>query len=430
MGNFQTCGPNEVLVVSGMCTGSRPHTVCGGRAWVWGFGLQVTNLLSLNTITIEVTSESVNSQQGVPVNAIGIAQIKVNSMTDQSLDTATQLFLGKPFANIQQVAHETLEGHQRAIIGDMTVEEMFRDKKKFSENVYETASSDLAQLGLQVVSYTLKSLTDDNGYLEALGQPEIATTHSKQRIAEAQNLRDAECRIAEATTKTKEAEYSANLENVKAKLGFELRHYGNQKLIGTQSAIADNAQRLQDAITRQEVIEQEMEVKVVQRKRQIKIQDEEILRKTQQLEADVIKPTEANVYRIEKNAAAEKRKIILEAQAEADAIKMKGDARADAIVAKAKAEAEQLKKKAEAFAQYEEAALVDMVLQIMPKVAAEIAAPLNNMENINLITSGDGEIGASRIAKEVIRIMECLPGAVHGLTGIDISKELRSCTGK
>lgn len=209
MGNFQTCGPNEAMVLSGCCQGT-DNMIIGGRTWVWGFNLQFVQKLPLNAITIEVNSEDVNSQAGVPVCAIGIAQIKVGS-EENCLKTSSQLFLQADIEAagrmIEEVAKETLEGHQRAIIGNMTVEDMFRDKVKFSEQVYETASKDLLKLGLQIVSYTLKNLTDNNGYLRSLGQTEIAETQSRQRIAEAQNQRDADCRKAEAHQLEKIAEY-------------------------------------------------------------------------------------------------------------------------------------------------------------------------------------------------------------------------------
>lgn len=143
----------------------------------------------------------------------------------------------------------------------------------------------------------------------------------------------------------------------------------------------------------------------------------------------MLKPAEADVYKTQKNAEAERKKIIAEAEAEADAIKLKGDAEAFAINEKAKAEAEQLKKKADAFKQYKEAALVDVVLKIMPQIAAEIAAPINNAKKINMIASGDGEIGAARVANEVLMIMQQIPKVVEGMTGIDISNDLKQITG-
>ena len=428
MGNFQTCGPNEVMVVSGFCNGSEPETIIGGRAFVL-WALQKAEKLNLNSMTLEIRSDGVNTELGVPVNAKGVAQVKINT-ADGPLQQATQLYLSLNEHQIREVALQTLEGHQRAIIGNMTVEDMFRDKNKFSEDVRAEAEPDLLKLGFQIVSYTLKELSDDNGYLEALGRTEIAETHSRQKISENNNKRDADIRKYEALQKTKESQFSAELEKEKAKMGMDLQRALNQESIGQREATADMAQRLQDAITRQEVILQEMQIKVVEKEREIKVQEEEIKRKTQQLSADVIKPAEAGTFKVLQEAAATKKRIVMEAQAEAERITLKGNAEAEAIRARALAEAEKLKLKADAYAQFKEAALVDVVLDVMPKVAAEIAAPINKAEKINIVASGDGQIGANRLAKEVLDVMEALPNVVKKLTGVDISHDIKQITGK
>jgi len=428
MGNFQTCGPNEVMVVSGLGHGGEPLTISGGRSFVFSC-IQKCDYLSLNAITLEIVSNAVNSELGVPVNAKGVAQVRINN-SDVQLKIATQLYLGVPQRQIEDVARQTLEGHQRAMIGNMTVETMFRDKNAFAEQVRLEAEKDLGALGFQVISYTLKELSDDNGYLEALGRPEIAETHSRQKISEDMNRRDADVRKAEALARTKESQFAAELEKTKAKMALDLQTAKNQEYVGVRQATADMANRLQDAITRQEVILQEMQIKVVEKERQIKVQDEEVKRKRQQLSADVIKPAEAASYKVMQQAEAAKNKVILEAQGEAQRIELKGAAEAEAIKAKALAEAEKLKLKAEAFAQFREAALVDVVLDVMPKVAAEIAAPMQNIKNVNMVSSGNGQIGANRMAKEVLDIMESLPAVVFKLTGVDISKDIKAITGK
>ena len=73
------------------------------------------------------------------------------------------------------MAKETLEGHQRAIMGTMTVEEIYRDRKKFSDSVFKVASSDLVNMGIMVISYTIKEVSDDVGYLKAIGKKFIYT---------------------------------------------------------------------------------------------------------------------------------------------------------------------------------------------------------------------------------------------------------------
>ena len=99
---------------------------------------------------------------------------------------ACEQFLGKNEDEITQVALETLEGHQRAIMGSMTVEEIYRDRKKFSKAVFEVASSDLVNMGITVVSYTLKDIRDEEGYLKALGLARTAEVKRDARIGEAE----------------------------------------------------------------------------------------------------------------------------------------------------------------------------------------------------------------------------------------------------
>ena len=84
------------------------------------------------------------------------------------LRAAAEQFGGKDESEIAQVAKETLEGHQRAIMGTMSVEEIYRDRKKFSSGVFKVASNDLINMGIMVISYTIKEITDDVGYLKGL----------------------------------------------------------------------------------------------------------------------------------------------------------------------------------------------------------------------------------------------------------------------
>merc|ERR1712130_893958 len=180
------------------------------------------------------------------------------------------------------------------------------------------------------------------------------------------------------------------------------------KEVMTQKAISDLAKQLQEARTRQEVKSEEMKVKIVERTRQIELQEQEILRREKELEAQVKKPAEAQKYKMETLAQAEKERVVLEAEAEAEAIRVKGEAEAFAIEEKAKAEAEQMRKKAEAWKLYQDAAMVDMVLETLPKIAAEVAAPLTNAKKITLVATG-GEIGAAKITGEVMEVVSRLP---------------------
>merc|ERR1711887_302899 len=172
----------------------------------------------------------------------------------------------------------------------------------------------------------------------------------------------------------------------------------------TKKATSALAYDLQRAKTKQLIQEENMQVKVIERMQAIKIQEEEMMRKEKELSAQVKQPAEAEKYRLEKLAEANKNRVILEGEAEAETIRLKGEAEAFAIEAKAKAEAEQMAKKAAAFQEYDEAAKVSMVLEVLPRVAAECAAPLQNLSGIKVVSSG-GEIGASKLTGEIVDIM-------------------------
>lgn len=419
---FQTCGPNEALVVSGCCH-KKPLLVPGGRAFVWP-GIQYIQRLALNTMTLQVSSVNVNSGQGVSISVTGIAQVKIQGQNEEMLLAACEQFLGKPEDEIMQVALETLEGHQRAIMGSMTVEEIYRDRKKFSKGVFEVASSDLVNMGITVVSYTLKDIRDDEGYLKALGLARTAEVKRDARIGEAEARRDATIKEAIAEEERMASRLLNDTEIAKSKRDFELKKAAYDVEVQTKKAEAELAYELQAAKTKQRIKEENMQIKVIERTQEICIQSQEILRRERELDSSVRRPAEADKYKLEKLAEAHRNKLIMEAEAEAEAIALKGDAEAFAIECKAKAEAEQMAKKADAWKEYKEAAMVDMMLQTLPKIAAEIAAPLSQTKKITLVSNGDGEVGAARITGEVLDIMVKVPDMVNRMTGVDITNNL------
>ncbi|CAG0924255.1 unnamed protein product [Notodromas monacha] len=197
-------------------------------------------------------------------------------------------------------------------------------------------------------------------------------------------------------------------------------------VVGTaQKAEAEMSYDLQAAKTRQRIKDEEMQVKVIERMQDINVQEQEIQRKLKELEATIKRPAEAEKYRLEKIAEANQKRCVLEAEAKAEAIRLKGDAEAFAIEARAKAEAEQMAKKADAWKEYKEAAMVEMMLETLPKVAAEIAAPLAQTKKLTMVSSGGGEVGAAKITGEVIEIMSRLPILVKQMTGVDMNKFTR-----
>ncbi|XP_025416536.1 flotillin-1 [Sipha flava] len=416
---FVTCGPNEALVISGFCY-NKPNLVPGGRAFVWPV-LQYCQKICLNTMTIQVDSPKVYTIQGVPLSVTGIAQVKIQGQNEEMLLTACEQFLGKPKQEIHEIALHTLEGHQRAIMGSMTVEEIYKDRKKFSKQVFEVASSDLVNMGITVVSYTIKDIRDEEGYLQSLGLARTAEVKRDARIGEAEAKKETTIKQAMAEEERMAAKLINDTEIAKAQRDFELKKAAYDVEIQTKKAEAELAYELQAAKTKQRIKEEQMQIDVVERTQQIAVQEQEIQRRERELEATVRRPAEAEKFRLEKLAQANRTRIILEAEAEAETIRLKGEAESFAIQAKAKADAEQAMKKAEAWREYKKAAILDMVLEALPKLAAEVAAPFENTKKVTMVASGDGDVGAVRLTNEIIQIVNKVPEMVTTLTGVKIN---------
>ncbi len=201
---YRTAGPDEALIVTGSYLGNknvhideggnRLKIVRGGGTFVLPV-FQQAEPLSLLSSKLDVSTPEVYTEQGVPVMADGTAIIKIGGSIGE-IATAAEQFLGKSKDDREQEAREVLEGHLRSILGSMTVEEIYKNREKFSQEVQRVASQDLAKMGLMIVSFTIKDVRDKNGYLESLGKPRIAQVKRDADIATAEA--DKETRIKRA----------------------------------------------------------------------------------------------------------------------------------------------------------------------------------------------------------------------------------------
>lgn len=203
---YRTAGPDEALIVTGSYLGSKNvhvdesgnkiKIIRGGGAFILPV-FQQAEPLSLLSSKLEVTTPEVYTEQGVPVMADGTAIIKIGGSIEE-IATAAEQFLGKPKEDRENEAREVLEGHLRSILGSMTVEEIYKNRDKFSQEVQRVASQDLAKMGLVIVSFTIKDVRDKNGYLESLGKPRIAQVKRDADIATAEAEKETRIKRAEA----------------------------------------------------------------------------------------------------------------------------------------------------------------------------------------------------------------------------------------
>jgi len=446
MGNIITSPPNRVSVISGPRGTRMIIGGCGLKLWC----IETCQTLSLELMTLEIKSHGAETIKGVRVNCGSVAQIKVKAIKVPvarpedapggpttntaeydypSITIAATHFLGHSEDHIRDSIRRTMEGHQRQILGTLTVEEIYKDRAAFSERVRDLVHDDLKDMGFQLVSYTVTHIDDENGYMESLGATQTALVKREAAEGKARNEAegrkkvaqydaDAESATAEAmreahiavnTQKQAEAESDRDL-NVK-KAAFETE-------VNRAHAEAEAAGSIEDAKQQQAVVREKTQQKVVEAQVRLEITDREVERKKKELEGQSM----AELMQ-EKNRAEAVR---VKATAEAERIRMLGDAEAAAKEASGSADAAVLEKKADAWKEYGDAALVQLVVDKMPELAAAMSAPLANTKEM-VFVSNEGN-AASSLTGDVGKMMSQLPATVHALSGIDIRQIMKRKT--
>ncbi|MFM1770628.1 MAG: hypothetical protein RJA22_3157 [Verrucomicrobiota bacterium] len=454
LSRYTKVGPNQVLVASG-----RRHRytdpdgsvnvrgfriVKGGGTFVWPV-IEKVDFLSLELLTIDVQTPEVYTSKGVPVKVDGVAQIKVKG-DDISISTAAEQFLSKGTEEIKGIAMQTLEGHLRAILGTMTVEEIYQNRDAFASRVQEVAAGDMANMGLGIVSFTIRDIRDTQGYLDALGKPRIAQVKRDALIAQSEADRDAMIKSSQAQQAGQEAKFVADAKIAEAQRDYQMNVATYQASVNQKKAEADLAYDLQKYKTGQLVKAEEVQVNIIEKQKQIELQQQEILRRQRELEATVQKPADAERYRVETLANATRVQLEMEAAgaaaaakakgfaaaevnqanglAEAEANKARGLAEAAIIEAQGRATAEATRLKAEAFQLYNEAAVIELLVKVLPEIAGKISEPLAKTEKMVIINGGGPGGGASRVTQDVTQIMAQLPPVLESLTGVKFDKLL------
>ncbi|EOS7791190.1 flotillin family protein [Enterococcus hirae] len=439
---YQTAKPDEALIISGSYLGSKNvhadesnnkiKIVRGGGAFVLPV-FQRSNRISLLSSKLDVSTPEVYTEQGVPVMCDGTSIIKIGSSVEE-IATAAEQFLGKTREELENEAREVLEGHLRSILGSMTVEEIYQNRDKFSQSVQEVASVDLAKMGLIIVSFTIKEVRDKNGYLDSLGKPRIAQVKRDADIAEAEALKETRIKKAEAEKDSQAAELQRQTEIAESIKEKELKLASYKQEQDIAKAKADQAYNLESARAQQHVVEQEMEVKVIERQKQIELEEKEIIRREKQYDSEVKKKADAYRYAKEQEAQAQKVKEVTEAeaeqfrvealaQAEANKTRLAGQAEAEATLAKGAAEAEAKAKIADAFKEYGEAAVLSMVIEMLPQLMKEAAQPLGNIEKISVVDTSNGSSengGANRVTNYATNLLASTQETLKETTGLDI----------
>src|SRR5438067_6293303 len=332
---WRVAEPNEALIVSGL----REHTPSDAVSESLGFkittgkgtfivpGVQTVRRLSLDLRESELSIDCV-THQGIPLGIRGVVIFKVGD-DFTSIANAARRFLDQQDQMDARV-HNVFAGHLRAIVGNMTVEEMIRDREKLTQLTRESSGTEMEKLGLIVDSLQIQEIDDPSGYIQNLGRPHAAAVASQARIAQAHADREAT-----------ENEQQAEALKAQARRDSQIKQAGFQAEVDEAAARAKQAGPLSEATARQEV--------VVQETRQAEL---EAQREEQRLQASVRKPADAQAYQQTTLAKAERDARIAAAEAQAKETELAAAAHAQRVKLEAGAEAERVRLAAGAEAEH------------------------------------------------------------------------------
>jgi flotillin len=430
---YRKAGPNEALIISG----GKQHFISlpDGTKKEIGFRFRIgggtflnpfterAETLPIEVITVQIKTPEVLTSGGVPIIADAVAQVKIDS-SDYSIYLASTHFLGRGTDGIREVAQTVLEGKVREVIGTMTVEQIYTGRHEFSQLVYKAVASDFANMGLVMISFGLKDISDTQGYLEALSKPHIAAAKYEAAVAQAERDKQIAIVTANARKEGEIARLKAEAEIAGASWANEAKKAESQVAVNKKKAHSDMAYEMERFKIQQELTREEYGAKRVELEEQIKLEEMNTHKKQKELQATVVIPAEAKKKQVQMEADAESYRISTEAKGRLEVKKNENSLEAERIKSVGAAEADAIANKAKAYEKYNQAALYHMVMEKLPEIAKSVSEPLSKIEKIVMIET-DGKLGTSKLTGQITDVLSQLPEVVDAVTGIDLKKVLK-----
>lgn len=450
--------PDVAYIISGL---RKKPRILAGKAGIKIPFFERLDKLALGAIQIDVkTGSAVPTAEYINVRVDSTVSVRVGQSTEM-IELAAQNFLNVGRDEIARKINDLLEGNIREIVGQMKLTEMVSDRKAFSEKVQENAVPDLARFGLELISFNVQNFSDDNDVISNLGIDNVEQIRKDAMIAKSNAQREIAVAEAENAKTSNDAKVKAAEEIAARNNDLAIKQAQLKQESDTKKAQADAAKEIEAekqkqlknvAATNAEIAKAEREAELKQKEIELKEYELTALVRKQadaekyaaekKAEADLIarqKEAEARRYEQEQRAAAEKyaaeqeaeaMRVKAEAQkfarlAEADGIAAVGKADAEAIQAKALAEAEGIDKKAEAQKKMGEASIMEMYFDALPKVVANAAAPLTNVDRITMY----GEGNQAKLVGDVMKSADQIMSSLTDATGVDIKSVIAGYLG-
>jgi len=425
----------EVAAAGGRVDDKGIKVVVGGGTFVLPLVHKVGRL-KLTARQISVALPDAVTSQGIKVAVQGVSTFKIGRDVE-SIRNAAERFLDSKEEQVDSIVKNVLEGSLRSIVGTLTIEELIMDRQKLLQQVQDSAKGDLATSGLQIDAFTIQSISDESGYIDLLGQQKLSVVERDARMAKATADQEAAVREAES-------------EQIKidAARDVSLRRAETETQTAAAAARAAQSGPLAQAEAQQEVT-----------RRQTELAELEAARKEKELLTSTVRPAEADAEAVVKRADGDRLAKIAAAQAEAERQRLageaearvatlKGEAQARVVSVNADAEAHRttvegnaeaeitltqgeaaakaLALRAEAYKQFNEAAVIQTVLSMLPDIVRAAAEPMGNIDSLTVLSSD----GASEMVKNTTRTVAEAGAAVKSLTGLDVAGLINEAVGR
>ena len=442
--------PDRAYIISGF---HRNPRILIGQAGIKIPYLERKDDLVLKQISIDIkTNGYVPTLDFIGVDIDAVAKVRVKT-DPEGIKVAMKNFLNMNEKQICEALTDSLQGNMREIIGTVKLKELNTDRKKFGDEVQSKAQTDMNALGIEIISCNIQRIDDEKGLIIALGQDNMSQIQKDASIAKAQAEKDVAIAEAEAKRMANDAQVAAETEIASKKNELRIRQAELKHESDIKQAVADAAYEIQKEEQRKTIEITTANANIARQEREIELKRKQVEVTEQTLEAEIKKKAEAEKFarqqraeaelferqrkaeaeKFEQEKEAEARKIKAEAemyarQQEAEGIRAVGEAEAKAIEAKGIAEAEALEKKAEAMRKYGQAAMMEMIVKALPEMAREIAKPMENIDKITIIDSGNGQTGVHTMGGYVPAVLAKTIETVKETTGLDITEIMKAET--
>jgi flotillin len=430
---YRVAGANEALVISG-ARGSKVRdekgdlvtihdqgvkVVVGAGTFTWPLVNKVGRLqLTARQVEIGLAHENAAvSKQGVGVLITGQAMFKI-AREPERLRAAAERFIGEPDSQIETMVKKVLEGSLRSIAGTLTIEELITDRDRFQQAVSEAARGDLEASGIHIDALTITSIRDTKGYIEQLGEKNLASVQRDARIAKASASQEAAVKENEAQRVIIQAERDREIARAEA-----------HKVTAKAQAEADQSGPLAQATATKDVIKEQTELAeldAIRREKELlgtTVKPAEAERRAAIVKAEgarqaAILAAEAHAQQVQLTGEAEGAANVARGRAAAQVTEISGAAEGAAILARGQAEARSKELLAEAYRKFDEAAILLQTLPLVPPIVREAAAPLGNIDSITVIDPA----GASKLTETVVRTAAEGTAIAKSLLGVDLAE--------